>query len=274
MRIRLKHTSRIIALLALMALAACGTQKHVDNTTDTSDFQARSFIKQVAAPAAKPLACISSKLKFSVELGSQKLSVGGQLKMKRDEVIRIQLMALGIMEAGRLEFTPDEVLLMDRINKQYVRVAYDQLDFLRQSGINFFTLQSLFAGELFEPGRKQPDPADFEAVRDADGVVISLNAGQMKYLWQTDSRTALIRQTAVDHSEAQLRWDYREYKAVEKRQLPSDMEVNVTTPKKTLRAGFQLSHFTTDDDWETRTTVSSKYKQVSADDILRRLMSL
>ena len=74
--------------------------------------------------------------------------------------------------------------------------------------------------------------------------------------------------------DAQLTWDYRDFKNVEKRLLPSDMEVNVKTAKKQIKVGFQLSQFSTDDDWEPRTTVSSKYKQVSVDDIVRRLMSL
>lgn len=271
----MKHCRNyIFTLVAIVLIAACGTQKNAVSIDETADFQPQKFLKQVAAPVGRSLPCITSKLKFSAEIGSQNISVGGQLKMKRNEVIRIQLMALGIVEAGRLEFTPDYVLMMDRINKQYVRVPYDQVDFLRQSGINFWTLQSLFLNELFEPGRQQPDLNDFKAVRQGDAVVISLQADKLSYEWQADPRTARISQTAVDHREAQLTWDYRDFKNVEKRQLPSDMEVNVKTAKKQLKVGFQLSSFSTDNDWETLTTVSSKYKQVSVDDILRRLMSL
>ncbi len=263
-----------IAVAVIVLTAACGSQKNAVSIDETADFQPQKFLKQVAVPVGKSLPFITSKLKFSAEVGSQNISVGGQLKMKRDDVIRIQLMALGIVEAGRLEFTPDYVLMMDRINKQYVRVPYDQVDFLRQSGINFYTLQSLFLNELFEPGRQQPDLDDFQVVRQGDAVVISLQADKLNYEWQADPRTARINQTAVDHRDAQLTWNYRDFKNFEKRQLPSDMEVNVKTAKKQLKVGFQLSSFSTDDDWETRTNISSKYKQVSVDDILRRLMSL
>ena len=272
-----QHRNYILGLIAIAVIAmtaACGTQKKAVGTDETADFQPQKFLKQVAAPVGASLPYLSSKLKFSAQVGSQDISVGGQLKMKRDDVIRIQLMALGIVEAGRLEFTPDYVLMMDRINKQYVKVPYDQVDFLRQSGINFYTLQALFLNELFEPGRQQPDLGDFRIDRNADGVVISLEADKLSYQWQADPLTARIRQTAVDHRDAQLTWDYRDFKNVEKRLLPSDMEVSVKTAKKQIKVGFQLSQFSTDDDWEPRTTVSSKYKQVSVDDIVRRLMSL
>lgn len=262
--------------VALMAFAtACGSTKKVAGIDDTADFQPQTFVRQIATTAAKRLPCISSKLKFTVSVGSKDVSVGGHLRMRRDDVIRIQLMALGLVEAGRLEFTPDYVLMMDRINKQYVKAAYDDVDFLRQSGLNFYTLQALFAGELFEPGRQSPDPADFRATRSDRLVSITLETpGVLSYQWQAEPLTALIRQTNINHGEAQVAWDYRAYKNVEKCQLPSDMEVNIKTTKKTIKAGFQLSSFSTDDDWEARTNVSSKYKQVIVDDILRRLMAL
>ncbi len=265
---------RLFALGLILVAAACGTHKTAPATDDTAEFQPQIFIRQMAAPAVKPMECVTSKLKFSVTVGSQNLSIGGQLKMKRNDVIRIQLMALGIMEAGRLEFTPDYVLMMDRINKQYVKASYDDVEFLRQSGINFYTLQALFAGELFEPGRQTPDPGSFSATRRSDAVVVSLEAGQLSYQWQADPHTALIRQTDITHREAQLVWDYSAYKNVERRQLPSDMEVSVKTSRKEFKAGFQLSQFSTDADWESRTTISSKYKQVTVDDILKRLISL
>ena len=67
---------------------------------------------------------VTSKVKFSVEVGNRQMTLTGNLKMKRDDVIRLQLMAFGFVEAGRLEFTQDYVLIVDRINKQYLKVPY------------------------------------------------------------------------------------------------------------------------------------------------------
>ncbi|MCD8203501.1 MAG: DUF4292 domain-containing protein, partial [Prevotella sp.] len=86
---------------------------------------------------------ISSKIKFTLTAGSKDVSVSGSLKMKKDEVIRIQLTPLGIMEAGRIEFTKDYVLIMDRINKEYIKADYSQVDFLKENGLDFYALQAL-----------------------------------------------------------------------------------------------------------------------------------
>ena len=71
-------------------------------------------------------------------MGSKDVTVPGSVHMRKDKVIRIQLFVplLG-SEIGRLEFTPDYVLVMDRFNRQYVKGDYNQLDFLRDNGISF-----------------------------------------------------------------------------------------------------------------------------------------
>lgn len=257
-------------------LMACGTQKNAVKQVSSTDFSAPQFLQLIATPSASMPQAIVSKLKFSAKIGAQDISVGGQLRMKRDQVIRIQLMALGLVEAGRLEFTPDYVLLMDRINKQYVKANYENVDFLRQSGISFYTLQSLFWNELFEPGERQPRLDDFVAVLNGDTVTISLPepVDRLSYLWLAEAGKARITTACVDHRDAKLRWNYQDFRELEKHLFPTDMKVSVDTKKKQVAVGLQLSNLSSDDDWEPLTTVSSKYKEVSVDDILRRLMSL
>ncbi len=75
--------------------------------------------------------------------------------MRKDEVIRIQLFIpiLGT-EVGSLEFTPDYVLIIDRLHKEYIKADYTQVDFLKKQGINFYSLQALFWNQLLLPGQR------------------------------------------------------------------------------------------------------------------------
>ena len=268
----------MVCAAVVLVLSACGTSKPtVSNSDGTVGFAPNVFLQQVSTAPERLPQTITSKLKFSAQIGAKDVSVGGQLRMKRDEVIRIQLMALGIVEAGRLEFTPDYVLLMDRINKQYVKANYSDLDFLRQSGISFYTLQALFWNQLFQPGHQKPQLTDFKADRTAtDTVVIRLPQPieRLSYQWKADAKTARIQSASVDHSEAQLLWEYGNFKSIDQQTFPATMQVCVSTPAKQVKVGLQLSNLSSDDDWETRTSISSKYKKVDVDDILRRLMSL
>ena len=279
MKIIRKLWSVFVVLTVL--LTACHTKETVtiDNpgATDAS-FVQKDFMEVVNQNMLKTQ-YVTSKLKFTAKLGGQKVSVGGSLKMKRDDVIRIQLVALGILEAGRLEFTKDYVLFMDRMNKQYVKASYDDIEFLRANGINFYTLQALFWNELFQPGRQKPSMGDFTATSANDSVTVAYRKGKLQYQWLANRNTGQILTANVRHQKqdttgAQLDWNYGTFKPLKKQKFPTDMQVLVKAKGKSLQIGLTLSSLDTDDDWETRTAVSKKYTKVDAEDIFRKLMKL
>lgn len=115
----------LFVVMAALVVAACGTKKKSS--------------PKVAAPSRHPLKPTPSRLRinylrkvydnavytknivssidFTINTGSKNISVGGSIRMRKDDVMRIQLTALGLMEVGRLEFTKDYVMIVDRIHK-------------------------------------------------------------------------------------------------------------------------------------------------------------
>jgi hypothetical protein len=205
--------------------------------------------------------------------------------MKRDDVIRLQLMAFGFVEAGRIELTKDYVLIMDRINKQYLKATYVQVDFLRNNGLNFNSLQALFWNELSEPNRYvlSKNAADttkvYSTIESGDDMVITLNEGNMEYSWLAGKADGLIKMVNMMYKDklngtSQLNWDYQEFTAVGQKQFPKKSLITLTTPKKEVKLGMTLNYIEHQSEWETRTEVSNKYREVTVDEILRRFMSL
>ena len=227
---------------------------------------------------------VTSKLKFTVELGDQKMTLTGNLRMKRDDVIMMQLMAFGFVEAGRLEFTNDYLLIMDRVNKLYLKTPYRNVSFLRNSGINFHTLQSLFWNELFLPAKEGVDSTmfrQFETTRSSDEVIINFEeeGSKMNYSWLADQLTGQIKMANIAYRDrlkgnTQLNWDYTAFDKMGKQQFPSEMTVTFTTSEKEVKVGIKLSYLDNKSDWEPRTKISDKYRQVTVDEILQRFLSL
>ena len=276
-----------VAILALpLMLASCKSKKNVVEESKpvvVVDSEQSKFLNKVQnnAQTAK---FITSKVKFSVEVGVQNITLTGNLKMKRDDVIRLQLMAFGFVEAARIEFTKDYVLIMDRINKQYLKAPYISIDFLRNSGLNFYSLQALFWNELFQPNRQtisQEDFLKFNANLDNDDVVITLEDNKLDYSWLVNQNTGIIKMANILYKDrfngnAQLNWDYVDFTTLEatNKRFPNDMNVTLTTPKKEVKLGIKLNYITNETEWETRTEVSNKYREVPIDEILQRFMAL
>ena len=278
---------RIIKMAAvtmtMVVVAGCGSTRKVVNETPNAQVtvQKQEFLQKVS-DNAQHARFITSKVKFSVEVGAQQLTLTGNLKMKRDDVIRLQLMAFGFVEAGRLEFTKEYVLIMDRINKQYLKVPYQQLDFLRNSGLDFYALQALFWNELFQPGKTRMTDEMLKSYTTdlaADDAVISMENGKLSYRWLADKSSALVKMANILYKDRyrgnyQLNWDYQDFKVNGRKKFPMDHKVKFTTPDQEVKFEMILNYMGADEDWETRTEVSGKYRQVSVDEILRRFMSL
>jgi hypothetical protein len=269
--------------MTIAMVASCGSTRKVVNETPNAQavVQKQEFLQKVS-DNAQHARFVTSKVKFSVEVGSQQLTLTGNLKMKRDDVIRLQLMAFGFVEAGRLEFTKDYVLVMDRINKQYLRVPYQQLDFMRNSGLDFYALQALFWNELFQPGKtRMTDEMLKSYATDMEGedAVISMESGKLSYRWLADKGSALVKMANILYKDRyrgnyQLNWDYVDFKQNGRKKFPMDHKVKFTTPDKEVKFEMMLNYLGADEDWETRTEVSGKYREVSVDEILRRFMAL
>lgn len=276
-----------LALLALpLCLCSCQTKKVADQPSTSSSavqspVQQKKFLQKVN-DNAQFSRFITSKVKFTMKVGTQEMTLTGNLKMKRDDVIRLQLMAFGFVEAGRLEFTSEYILVMDRINKLYMMVPYAELAFLRASGLNFYSLQALFWNELFLPGEsKVTDEGlkNFETIPVDKDFVIRLDKDQMSYSWLAEQDQALIKMTNVLHKDrfdgnTQLNWNYSDFENVGKKQFPTRMHVTLTSPKKEVSLGIKLNYIGHESDWESRTVIPGKYKKVTVDEILRRFMAL
>ena len=273
-----------VAAMTIAMVASCGgsTRKVVNETPYAQTVVQKQEFLQKVSDNAQHARFVTSKVKFSVEVGAQQLTLTGNLKMKRDDVIRLQLMAFGFVEAGRLEFTKDYVLIMDRINKQYLRVPYNQLDFMRNSGLDFYALQALFWNELFQPGKTRMTDEmlkSYTTDMEAEDAIISMESGKLSYRWLADKSNALVKMANILYKDRyrgnyQLNWDYLDFKQNGRKKFPMDHKVRFTTPDKEVKFEMMLNYMGADEDWEPRTEVSGKYRQVTVDEILRRFMAL
>ncbi len=275
-----------VAVLALpLMMVSCKSHKKISNDITVNKKVKKGDLISSVQDNAQTGKFFTSKVKFSVEVGPQKLTLTGNLKMRRHDVIRLQLMAFGFVEAGRIELTREYVLIMDRINKQYLKVPWISVDFLRNSGIDFNTIQSLFWNELFVPENlvfHSPDErgtGPYNMLESGSDMILSLEASKLDYSWLVNKQTAHIKMANIMYKDkvngtSQLNWDYEDFQYLNKTQFPHKHVITLTTDGKEVKLGMTLNHIGSDTEWEPRTMISNKYREVTIDDIISRFLSL
>lgn len=287
----MKFRHYIYVGLAICALNACATQKtqaqvQLADTLKAQTTQAQELLERIYDNEAYQRNLVA-KLTFTLQKSGSNVSVPGQLHMRRDEVIRLQLQIpfLG-SEVGRLEFTPTEVLLVDRIHKQYCRANYENVSFLAENGISFYTLQALFWNKLTLPGQQAIDYSNLGqfAVSETDGQTsVSVDNGKFAFRWLASTETGLIGEadvtyTSQQHGTSSLTWIYDDFQAFGSKKFPCSQSIAVSTratgKQKDLKVLLDLDAPTADSSWDATTSVSDRYTAVSVEELLSKLITL
>lgn len=172
----------MVALSALILFAGCRSSRHAvrndaetgatqqtvtpvpdsDDTTvkeekkgkdEKKDNKKNKKDEQVVTQQQTNVDAVTAKMSLTLKAGSKKISVGGSYRLKRNEVVQMNLnyqILFVNVNIGTLELTPDYVLFLDRYHKRYCKVTYDEVPSLGQAGIDFKYLQSIFWGDAGE----------------------------------------------------------------------------------------------------------------------------
>ena len=220
---------RVGLLLLCILLAACASKKHAVSTSTVAPDETTTVVvspqdtQEPAEVQKKDETCITARVRMDLSSGGKSASVGGSLRMKRDDVIQLSIVTFGIIEVARIEMTPDYFMLIDKMGRQYVKASYSDVEFLRSGNVDFYTIQAYFWDE------------------------------------QTSNYSGWVRKDFVN---------------IAGRNLPTTHNISIPLGSKTVKANLFLSGLNTDTEWEKRTEVSSRYKQVSVDELMSRILNL
>lgn len=273
--------------MAVKDSANTTTATRPDTGTDNQAVRSLTFVQKVSDNAvyAKNIA---AKIDFTLKSGKKDLSVDGSIKMRKDEVIRIQLSPFGLIEVGRIELTPDYVLIIDRVHKEYIKETYDRVPFLQRNGLSFYTLQALFWNQLFIPGQSSVGENSlklFTANVDNIGqdIPVTLRSGKLEFTWNADKLSGKINSAIINYADkaagtATVNWQYSAFKAVGAKNFPATQVVTVRSTALGKNNGTSLTikmgSISTDSDWDAHTQVSGKYRKVTVEEVMKKIGSL
>ena len=273
-----------------LAIAGCGSKKAAtEGTSSTVDkhnggnVQALAFVQKVANQKVSTQNIVG-KMSLNVQMGSKNITVPGSLHMRYGEVIRIQafIPLLG-SEVGRIEFTPDYVLVIDRMHKEYIKEDYNKVDFLKNNGLNFYSLQALFWNQLFMPGTTSISDAnlmDFGVTEAGNSKNITLKKGNLNIVWNADNAngrisTAKATYSSLTQGKSSLNWTYSNFKAVAGKMFPAYQKFTFATTaiknQSNISLTIDMDGVKTDSKWEAKSEISKRYKKIEATDVFGKL---
>lgn len=269
----------IIGWMVLVLLASsCSSTKTVKKSVSIEGMTETEYVETVISNASDRSA-LTAKMALTLNLdGKGDTKVNGTLRIKRGEVIQLSIAPFLGIEVARAEFSPNGILVIDRMNKRYVQVSFADLGTLLKVDWNFHTLQALFLNELFIPGKLQltsKDVSAFGLEQLPTGIWLDVKKSKrFRYRFLTEAPSGLLLKSRIelDGTPYGLSWDYADFQPLDEGRFPSVMNLLLNGGKRPVKVAFKLSRLSTNSDWEAHTQVSDKYEKVELEDLMKILL--
>lgn len=185
----LKHI--ISAAMMTAILAACGSSKKATEKTELPVTKTETKTEK-SKPVEQSVPEITVKrfvsdLEITVGMGRDSYTLGGKISMKRSEVMRINLTFMGFIEVGIIEFSPDGILIVNRMGREYTRISYDGTDALVKNNITYDSIEKLAWEKLYVDGGKKVNTVSLDNaienlinsnLKDGKKVSVRIDVGQ------------------------------------------------------------------------------------------------
>lgn len=195
----------------------------------------------------KPVSkCLTAKMKLKADVAGNRFDVGGTLKMEQGKGLQLGITAMGLFEIARLEITPVDAQILNKFGKEYASVAYNDVDFLSKTGLDYNVIESLFSNRIFTPDGSDPDASlnDMNiTVGDGEITIVSQAINGMQYTFVINTATGnLVETRGVYNGKVGVVCRYSDFRQFDGRAFPHKMEIAVENAGKPISVEFTLSN--------------------------------
>lgn len=270
-------TLRNIAVLssvifALLLISSCGSKKTI-TTGGKLEKKSSTQIVNDALTAELQYRTLTTKGSIEFKIGSSSKKSTTVFKIIKDSIMQASVRPMLGMEAFRINFTPDSIIIIDRLKKQYIAESIKDSKLMANFDFNYYNLQALFTNQLFVPGKKQVTESDYDR--------FNITSANDVYMLQTKDKGNLLYNFAVDASDrivstliyndkknVTLQWTYTDFIKDNNRMYPTKMNAQMDIAKKRLDVGIEYGKLDINKNFEIDNTVPSKYTKVDFSELM------
>ena len=265
----------MVWVLVAVGMAACTASQKAGREPMVGGLTGEAYLEKVIELSPE-WQTLSGKVALQLDLGAKgNTKVNATMRLKKGELIRLSVAPLLGIEVARLDITPEGLLAIDRINKRYVRASFEEIRNSWQVDLSFNVLQSLFLNEIFFPGKLQLETGDarnfFVQTEGEDAVIRAKTSKQFSYRFRTSAADGSLLETHVGVAGLPyaLNWKYDRFEPLGARRFPAHMQVVLEGSSSPTSLNMDFSRLSTGGDWDTVSEVSSRYKQISLQELLK-----
>ncbi|GHU67994.1 hypothetical protein FACS189413_03880 [Bacteroidia bacterium] len=266
--------------LSICILAACKSVKDTGTMALQPMDKEERFTQVLQSEIA--LNTLSANLHLSLQAGEKKapFSLDAQLRILHNEALQLSLrMPLLGTEAMRVTITPDNILIINRINKQYSEESMAVLQAQFPFTFDYYMLEALWTNRLFLNGKPTLSIGDLSAFKTETDTYTARfaysDAQNTKYTFSYDHTFRMQSIQAGRQSGGGVECLYTHWGTIANKQtFPMKMQWNLQLERANYQLNAAFKSVDTDTEFSIERNAPNKYKQVSLPEMIRMIQSL
>ena len=266
-----------ILLLLIIGVNSCKSKKRITQADSALEDKTSSELFKDILFKGLEYKTFSSKLNMTISTGTKTLSSKGSLRIVNNEAILLSVQPLFGIEMFRLYVEPEHIIILDRMNKRYVKESFEDIKGKNPVGFNFYTLQSLFTNNLFIPEKSSVSLKDYKTFRYSEGENNYILAARDKksnidYTFSINGNDQItLTELNMPANQYSLQWNYDQFTLIDNLFFPYEMKIVASTQKRNLNTNISLSSISLNESLSLDTSIPDSYTKVELKDVLKML---
>lgn len=150
------HSKPLKYLLCVVCLmfSACKSLQVNKQTGGLRTYKSNKIVEKVIAQQPEFQKMQAGKMNASISLGNKKISSGGSINYCEDSIFVLSIQPFLGIEMFRLEVTKEHVLLLDKMNRRYVKESFPNVMTPFGNDVQLSSLEGLLKNQLFAIGNE------------------------------------------------------------------------------------------------------------------------
>ena len=265
----------LLSIVILLGVNSCKPKKEIIRATPHITEKAEEELFSDILSNQLAFSTFSAKLNISLSNAKHTLASKANLKIINDHMLQLSVQPLFGIEIFRFHIDNDTVVILDRMNKRYVKESIDELKNRYLLELDYYTLQSLFTNKLFLGGNKVLTPSDyskFTYVKTSTNYYLKSinNDSYITYLFMVNGDDR-ITFSHLFHpiNKYSLQWSYSDFTRLGTHIFPYKMRIEISSPKHKLDIDMNYSNIVLDEPMELSITIPKGYTQTNFSDIIK-----
>lgn len=273
-RTLLKYSISFLLVL-FVGLYGCKSKERIVQADSELESKSSSVLFKDVLHKGLEFSTFSSKLNMTISTGTKTIGSKGNLRIVNNKAIQLSVQPLFGIEMFRLYVEPDYLIVLDRMNKRYVKESFEDLKDKSPIGFNFYSLQSLFTNSLFIPEQSNVSVDDFRKFKYSETqenylLTASDEKSHIDYAFSINGNDQItLTQLFLPQKNYTLQWNYNQFSLMKNLFFPHEMKIIAATEKSKLSTSFALSDINLDSPMDLETSIPNSYTKIELSEVLK-----